>query len=186
MKDIGMRLDAPWQAHLEVIGSTLFQRYRKRLLQPGITWEIRRDYPGLSLPDVLIRVYAGRRIISEGQDFVALEAIRSGRWEQMSGREEPRRGIPIRRDRLSRALVSLGGALFGAYCLVALATSVAGAAGLAVGIALGVGGGLALAGIRHLARVGCAAVPGRRRQAESLDPDAPREAGVGRGVAPSL
>jgi hypothetical protein len=133
MYDSSTDFGSRWQAHLEVIGSALFQRYRKRLTQPGITWEIQRDYPGLSLPDVMIRVHAGRRIIGDGQDFAALQAIRNGSWQQASRPHRPHRHRgPARRDRLSRFMVTLGGRLFGAYCLASLATTVGAGAGVFV------------------------------------------------------
>lgn len=111
-----------WQENLETMGAELFQRYRKRLMLPGIAMEIRRDYPGLSIVDVLVRVHAGRRIIQDGDDFRALQAIRSGGWQRMRREHEIRhRHVEGRRDRVSRILVTLGGVLFTAFCLLSLA-----------------------------------------------------------------
>lgn len=112
-----------WRRHLEIIGAELFQRYRKRLLSPGVVREIRRDYPGLSLPDVLVRVHAGRRLIEQGEDFRALAAIRSGDWQRhLERRVILRRSDPeAGRDRVSRALVKTGGGLFATFCLLSLA-----------------------------------------------------------------
>lgn len=110
-----------WQQSLEIIGAELFQRYRKRLMSAGISIEIWRDYPGLALVDVLVRVHAGRRIIQAGDDFVALQAIRSGRWQACSaGREQPYTASTDRPDRLSRILVRAGGLLFVAFCALSL------------------------------------------------------------------
>lgn len=186
MTSIGEDFDTQWQAHLEVIGATLFQRYRKRLMQPGITWEIHRDYPGLSLPDILIRVHAGRRILSEGQDFVALQAIRNGSWEPMAGREVASCDMRMRRDRLSRLLVTLGGMLFGAYCLVSLATSVSGGANPWVLSALGMGFGLALMVMRNRATDDTTTTRRCRRQAKSGGPGLGPKASVDRGIVPSV
>lgn len=111
----------PWRPHLETVGAEIFLRYRKRLLEPGIAWEIRRDYPGLGLIDVLVRVSAGRRIVRDGDDFLVLALVRSGRWRQMlrsAGREQAAR--PRRVDRLSRQLVRLGGVLVAGFCLLSL------------------------------------------------------------------
>jgi hypothetical protein len=111
----------PWRPHLETVGAEIFLRYRKRLLEPGIAWEIRRDYPGLGLIDVLVRVSAGRRIIRDGDDFLVLALVRSGRWRQMlraAGRGQATR--PRRVDRLSRQLVRLGGVLVAGFCLLSL------------------------------------------------------------------
>ena len=109
---------AVWQKNLETVGADLFQRYRKRLMLPGIAMEIRRDYPGLSIADVFVRVHAGRRIIQDGDDFRALRAIRSGQWEQMHREQSARRqllGEP--RDRSSSILVAVGAVLFAGFCL---------------------------------------------------------------------
>jgi hypothetical protein len=115
-----------WQKNLEIIGAELFQRYRKRLLAPGIVWVIRDDYPGLSFLDVMIRVHAGRRIIELGDDFRALRAIRSGNWQRVLWHKERRRPTAgERKDWLSRALVRLGGALFTGFCLLCILASLA-------------------------------------------------------------
>ena len=109
-----------WQDYLEIVGAQLFLRYRKRLMSPGITWQILRDYPNASLIDVAVRVHAARQIMREGQDFRALSAIRSGQWAETvsrQAREGPRRR---RTDSISRALVTLGGALFTAFFLLSL------------------------------------------------------------------
>ena len=117
---------ADWHEHLETVGAEIFQSYRKRLLQPGIAMEIRRAYPGLSMLDVLIRVHAGRRIIQDGDDFCALQAIRSGRWQQHFRQEREKRSVGEqgRRDQLSRLLVKLGGLLFAGFCVLSLLASV--------------------------------------------------------------
>lgn len=114
----------PWQRNLEVVGAEIFLRYRKRLLVSGIVWEIRSDYPGLSIPDVLFRVHAARTIIREGDDFRAMEAIRSGQWERIRQKwERQPLDSGARRDWVSRLLVSAGGVLFYGFCLlVALAS----------------------------------------------------------------
>ena len=108
-----------WQDDLETVGVDIFLRYRKRLMAPDIVWQIRRDYPGLGLLDVLVRVYAGRRILREGQDFAALAAIHGGWWQQVSARPTAR-CTDWRRDRLSRALVTVGGGVFLGFCLLSL------------------------------------------------------------------
>jgi len=112
---------AVWHENLETVGADLFQRYRKRLMLPGIGMEIRRDYPGLPIVDVLVRVQAGRRIIQDGDDFRALQAIRSGRWQRVCReRQIGHRRVEVRNDRVSRILVTLGGVLFSAFCLLSL------------------------------------------------------------------
>ena len=145
---------APDQHHLErthraltvslqnraIVGAEIFQTYRKRLLLPGIAMEIRRDYPGLSILDVLVRVHAGRQIIRDGEDFRALQASRSGAWQQMPKEYENRRASAGgRRDRVSRLLVTLGGFLFAGFCLLSLLSVVSGGPGawLIVGMGLG-------------------------------------------------
>ncbi len=116
---------ADWQENLETVGAEIFQTYRKRLMQPGIAMEIRRAYPGLSMVDVLIRVHAGRQIIQVGDDFCALQAIRSGRWQQTRQERENRPVVAEgRRDQVSRMLVNLGGLLFAGFCLLSLLAAV--------------------------------------------------------------
>jgi len=110
-----------WQKNLETVGADLFQRYRKRLMLSGIAMEIRRDYPGLSIADVFVRVHAGRRIIQDGDDFRALRAIRSGQWEKIrrersTGHQQS--GEP--RDRISGILIAVGAVLFAGFCLLTL------------------------------------------------------------------
>jgi hypothetical protein len=111
-----------WQDDLETVGADIFRRYRKRLMSPDIVMQIRRDYPGLGLLDILVRVHAGRRILREGQDFAALAAIRGGQWQQAVGVEMRRsvRCTDWRRDPLSRALVMIGGGVFLSFCLLSL------------------------------------------------------------------
>lgn len=134
-----------WQKYLEVVGAELFQRYRKRLLVPGIALEIRDDYPGLSMPDVLIRVHAGRQIIREGDDFRALEAIRSGKWQRTLAQMEKRHTvIGRRRDPVSRSMIRFGGLLFAAFCLLFLTASMAAGPGAWLLLALGCGLGAAV------------------------------------------
>ena len=107
-----------WQKHLETAGAGFFQRYRKRLLLPGVVREIQRELPELSLLDVLIRVHAGRRIIIDGDDFRALRAIREGSWQcaHQTDTEADRR-LDRRADRVSRVQVILGSALFTGFCM---------------------------------------------------------------------
>lgn len=108
-----------WPQRLDVVGSELFRRYRKRLREPGISWEIRRDYPGLALPDVWLRVHEARKIIRDGEDFAALTAIRGG-WRPAAETQHP---APMRRrDSLSRALVAVGQLLFLLLLLVSLSS----------------------------------------------------------------
>ena len=122
-------LEAPWSRQLEVVGSELFLRYRKRLLQPGISLEIWRDYPGLSLPDVWLRVHAARRIIREGDDFAVLAAIRRGSWQRRDDLHGQARVDTPRDDQVSRLLVTLGGALFVIFCGLSLAVALSGGDG---------------------------------------------------------
>ncbi len=119
------RSDTAWHVQLETIGSELFLRYRKRLMEPGISLEIRRDYPGLPLFDLLIRVHAGRQLIQNGDDFRALRMLRSGQWQQMlRARENPPAMIDKGRgDRLSQLLVVFGGVLFAGFCSLSLLVS---------------------------------------------------------------
>ena len=131
---------ADWQENLETVGAEIFQTYRKRLMQPGIAMEIRRAYPGLSMVDVLIRVHAGRQIIRVGDDFRALQAIRSGRWKQTRREhEKPPVVAGGRRDQVSRLLVNLGGFLFAGFCLLSLLAALPDGPGgwLIAGIGLG-------------------------------------------------
>lgn len=133
-----------WWPSLEIIGAELFQRYRKRLMTPGIALEIRRDFPGLALPDILLRVHAGRRILQDGDDFRALAAIRSGRWQcHLAACERARVEQRTAGDRVSRGLVQLGGLLFVGFCalsLIAVMPSGAGGAVLSLSVfALGLG-----------------------------------------------
>jgi len=136
-----------WQENLETVGAEIFQTYRKRLMQPGIAMEIRRAYPGLSMVDVLIRVHAGRQIIQVGDDFCALQAIRSGRWQQTCQERENRPVVTEgRRDQVSRMLVNLGGLLFAGFCLLSLLAAVSdGPGGWLIG---GVGLGFVVALLR--------------------------------------
>ena len=128
-----------WQKHLEVVGAEIFQTYRKRLMLPGIAFEIRRDYPGLSMLDVLVRVHAGRQIIQAGDDFRALQAIRSGHWQRLrqdrGQRQVADRG---RNDRVSRLMVAFGGCLFAGFCVLSLSSTVPEGHGLIAGTGLGV------------------------------------------------
>jgi len=118
-----------WWRSLEIIGAELFQRYRKRLMTPGIALEIRRDYPGLSLPDILLRVHAGRRILQDGDDFRALAAIRSGRWQcHLAACAQSRSDPRTAGDCLSRWLIRLGGLLFVVFCTLPLIAALPGGA----------------------------------------------------------
>lgn len=119
-----------WAVSLEIIGPEIFLAYRKRLMQPGISLLIWRDQLGLSLPDVACRVYAGRRLIRDGQDFEALAAIRSGRWRELDQRSESGFGKRYQRDGLSRMQVLLGGLLF--FLLVSLSLLTASGSPVAV------------------------------------------------------
>jgi len=113
-----------WRKHLETAGANFFQRYRKRLLLPGIALDICEELPELSLLDVMFRVHAGRQIIRNGDDFRALRAIRSGCWQRterqcdMAAVERNRRI-----DRISRFQVILGSLLFAGFCLLSLLTA---------------------------------------------------------------
>ena len=118
-----------WQKHLEMAGAGFFQRYRKRLLFPGVVREIRRELPELSLLDVLIRVHAGRRLIMDGDDFCALRAIREGSWQRAHHTEtEADRRLDRRVDRISRFQVILGSLLFTGFCMSYLLAAFAGGA----------------------------------------------------------
>lgn len=111
-----------WPRHLEVVGSELFLRYRKRLMQPWISLEICRDYPGLSIADVLVRVHAGRQIIRDGDEFEALAQIRSGRWDaDMRSVHLQADVLPGAEDPFSALLVRLGRGLFAGFVAVSLA-----------------------------------------------------------------
>jgi hypothetical protein len=121
MKTADQRSNTAWQAQLETIGSELFLRYRKRLMEPGISLEIRRDYPGLSLFDLFVRVHAGRRLIQNGDDFRALYALRSGQWQQiLRARTNPPAIDHGGSDRISQLLVVLGGLMFAGFCSLSL------------------------------------------------------------------
>jgi hypothetical protein len=174
-----------WQRHLEIIGAELFQRYRKRLMTPGIALEIWRDFPGLSLPDVMVRVYAGRRILEDGDDFRVLEAIRSGRWQRAAGaRTKGDRGAHD--DRVSRWLVRTGGLLFGVFCALTLLSMPP--VGVAVLPLLGLAAvaGAGARGWRSRAKGRCGPGSGAaRRRAVSAAPGGRAVAGP-RDVLPSL
>ena len=118
-----------WSRQMEVVGSELFLRYRKRILENGISMEIWRDYPGLSLPDVWLRVHAARQIVRDGEDFAALAAIRHGRWQWVDDPRGRARDDAPRDDRVSRTLVMTGGALFVVFCGLSLAVAVSGGSG---------------------------------------------------------
>ena len=122
-------LEPAWSRQLEVVGSELFLRYRKRILETGISLEIWRDYPGLSLPDVWLRVHAARQIVRDGEDFAALAAIRRGRWQRANDPRGSARVDTRQDDRVSRTLVKIGGALFVIFCGLSLAVAVSGGAG---------------------------------------------------------
>lgn len=122
-----------WQDYLEIVGERIFLRYRKRLMQPGITLEILRDHPGASLIDAAIRVHAGRRLLRDGDDFRAMALIRSGvRPERAAAAPVAAVGRAGPADGLSRGLVILGGMIFALFCLLTLG-DVMGVAGLLVG-----------------------------------------------------
>ncbi|MDJ0739449.1 MAG: hypothetical protein QNJ91_07010 [Gammaproteobacteria bacterium] len=116
-------LATPWTQYLDVVGSELFLRYRKRLREPGISWQVWRDYPALSLPDVLVRVHAARQIVRNGDGFAALAAIRAGRWRPVTAR--PAGATPRRDDPASRALVGIGRGLFVLFCVLSMSAAVA-------------------------------------------------------------
>lgn len=107
----------PWSRHLDVVGAELFRRYRKRLMQPGISWEIRADYPGLGWVDIWIRVHEARKIIRDGDDFAALAAIRRGWRASAAGAGN---GNERRSDRVSRGLVLVGRAIVAGFLLLSL------------------------------------------------------------------
>ena len=124
MKSTDARSHTAWHVQLETIGSELFLRYRKRLMEPGISLEIRRDYPGLPLFDLLIRVHAGRQLIQNGDDFRALRALRSGQWQQMlHARKNPPATADGHCDRMSQLLVVFGGLLFAGFCSLSMLVS---------------------------------------------------------------
>lgn len=128
-------LDPAWQRNLEIIGAPLFLRYRKRLLVPGIMLEIRRAHPGLSWVDILVRVHAGRQIIHDRHAFDALEAIRTGQWQQ-DGRQprgrDPRRA-PVGRGGLSARLLVFSRGLFVGFLSLYLAAALFGGSPLIAG-----------------------------------------------------
>jgi len=109
-----------WHADLDTIGVALFLRYRKRLLEPGIAFEIKCDYPDLPLLDLIFRVYAGRRLLRRGDGLRALRAIHSGGWPTMPGRHGPGVSRTTRGDPVSDWLVNLGGVLFVGFCILSL------------------------------------------------------------------
>jgi len=111
-----------WHDQLEIVGAAIFLRYRKRLNEPGILWAIRSEQAGLSLLDLWIRVHAGRRLITEGNDFLALQTIRSGEWSRLLQLRQAERARDRRGDGVSRVLVTLGEVvviLFGVLMLTA-------------------------------------------------------------------
>jgi len=133
-----------WPRHLEVVGSELFLRYRKRLMRPRISLEICRDYPGLSILDVMVRVHAGRQIIRDGDEFEALAQIRAGRWDTGKQLLQPDNDVPPGGDDpVSALLVRFGRGLFAAFFIVSLVAIVLtafdmhGSPPRAVGIAAG-------------------------------------------------
>lgn len=165
-----------WENNLEIVGAELFQRYRKHLMLPGIAMEIRRDYPGLSIVDVLIRVHAGRQIILDGDDFRALRAIRSGRWRQVLQEWETRRlDAGGRRDPVSRFLVTLGGILFTGFCLLSLLASLSGGPIEWLIAATGLAFALMLVWRRNDSSVGSRHAAESERSARQRDADAGRD-----------
>lgn len=116
---------AAWHDQLETMGAELFLRYRKCLDEPGVLWRMHQDYPGLSWPDLLIRLRAGRQLIREGHAFAALQLIRDGRWAGLLAerRERLAHTAALRHagtDRLARWQVALGGLLFAVFCGLSL------------------------------------------------------------------
>ncbi len=143
-----------WSRRLEVVGNELFRRYRKRLLQPGISLEIWRDYPGLSLLDVWLRVHVARRIIRDGDDFAVLAAIHHGRWQRPGRRAGQARVGAQRVDHVSRLLVTVGGALFVLFCGLSLAVAVSGGSGAhGHGMFLALLSGVAVAAVLRRVRI---------------------------------
>lgn len=122
---------ARWAGWLDIVGSEIYVRYRKRMLRPGVVVEIRRDYPGLGLLDVLVRVYAARRILLARDDFAALAAIRAGDWRdgRVSQHRRSDRATDRRSDAGSRALVWLGGVLFVVFCAMTTTAAVTAGSG---------------------------------------------------------
>ena len=150
MNDQISGLERAWSRQLEVVGSELFLRYRKRLLETGISLQIWRDYPGLSLPDVWLRVHAARRIVRDGNDFAALAAIRRGHWQQVDGPARGAHGNAPPEDRVSRSLVRIGGALFVIFCGLSLAVAIgAGSGDQGRGISLALLTAAVVAGVVH-------------------------------------
>ncbi len=119
-----------WQHNLEIAGADFFLRYRKRLMDPGITFDIWRHYPGWSPLDILVRVSAARRLLREGDEFRALQAIRDGRWQPVSGASATSAdgGCVPRPDRVSAVLVVLGAGLFLAFCMTSMWFAMSGSA----------------------------------------------------------
>jgi hypothetical protein len=109
-----------WHDQLEIIGAAMFLRYRKRLDEPGILWAMRSEQAGLSLLDLWVRLQAGRRLLADGNDFLALQAIRSGEWQQLLQQREAERVVDRRGDGLSRVLVALGEGMVILFCLLTL------------------------------------------------------------------
>lgn len=114
-------MDMNWRRYLEIIGPQLFLRYRKRLMQPGISWEVWRAYPGASLPDVWLRVHAGRQLIRNGDAFAALAWVRCARRSTDDITDGEVAGPTGASDREGRASVRFGAAAFGLFCGLTLA-----------------------------------------------------------------
>jgi hypothetical protein len=109
-----------WHDQLEIIGAEIFLRYRKRLNEPGILWTMRSEQAGLSLADLWVRLRAGRRLLADGNDFLALQVIRSGEWPQLLRQRAAERAVDRRGDGVSRVLVTLGEGMVILFCLLML------------------------------------------------------------------
>lgn len=142
-----------WQHNLEIAGADFFQRYRKRLMNPGITFDIWRDHPGWSLLDILVRVNAARRLLRDGHEFIALQTIRDGRWQPVAGRSRPpaEGGCDGGHDRVSPILVVFGACLFASFFMLSMwfAVSASAPGMLALGMLSAVGCGWGLQRLRR-------------------------------------
>lgn len=127
-----------WRRDLETAGSAFFLRYRKRLFEPGILLTLWREYPGVPVLDLWLRLQAGRRVVAFGHGLEALAAIRRGeRFAAAGPSPRVRRALldGRRRDVVSRMLVSLGGLLSLAFAVLTM-TAWLGPAGALLSLAL--------------------------------------------------